>query len=49
MMALFHDVAFVHDDVLFLVLDNNFFIDNLHCVELPIPLETAKKHLGKTT
>lgn len=40
-----HNIPLVHDDILLLILDDDFLINDLHRIELPILFEPAQKDL----
>jgi hypothetical protein len=41
MCGILHDVPLIHYDIFLLVLYDHLFIDDLHCIELPIFFESA--------
>lgn len=49
MLGIFHDKSFIHDNLLLLILDNHFFLDELHGVELVIVLGFAEEDFGETS
>lgn len=44
----FHDISFVHDYPFLLVLNNEFFVDNFHGIELSVLFKSDKVHFGET-
>lgn len=44
-----HDIALVHYNILFLIFDDYFLVDDFHSIESTIPSKPAKKYLWKPT
>lgn len=45
MGGFFHDISLIHDDIFLLVLDDDVFVDYLHCIEFAVFLEPTQKDL----
>lgn len=45
MARTFHNIPFVHDNIFFLILDDDLLVDHFHCIEVAILLEPAEEHL----